>query len=141
MRQFIATIPTFFEGTEDTGRHGEGIDGRGGFHAILHPNERVIPKKQNDIIGDLSNQELASLAQQYHAGKMIRPGEGAMQIGGPWSSQEVINKLDEVNNTIKNKAEHDIRVEEIIDGTMTILRKSKEKNSVIYNRYRVNNKA
>ena len=141
LRQFVASIPTFFEGVEDTGRHGEGVDGKGGFHAILHPNERVIPKAQNDLIGDLSNQELASLASQYHAGKMIRSSEGALQIGNPWQSAEVIAKLDQLNNSIQNKPENDIRVEEIIDGTMTILRKTKEKNSIIYNRYRINNKA
>lgn len=139
LKQFIATLPTFFEGTEDTGRHGEGVDGKGGFHAILHPNERVIPKAQNDIIGDLSNQELASLAQKYHAGKMIRSGEGGKVLGGPWESMEVIKKLDQLNHTIQNKAEHNINVEEIIGGAMTIVRQSKEKNSIIYNRYRVKN--
>jgi hypothetical protein len=141
LKQFISSLPTFYEGVEDTGKHGEGVDGKGGFHAILHPNERVIPKAQNDVIGNLSNQELASLADQYHAGKLINSGGSAVQIGGPWQSAEVIAKLDQLNNTIQNKAEHDIRVEEIIDGTMTIVRQSKEKNSVIFNRYRVNNKA
>jgi hypothetical protein len=141
LKQFIASLPTFYEGTEDTGTHGEGVDGKGGFHAILHPHERVIPKAQNELIGDLSNDELASLASQYHTGKLIRSGNSASQIGGAWQSAEVVKKLTELNNTIKTKPETNIDLEEIVGGAMTIVRSSKENNSVVYNRYRVKNKA
>ena len=34
-------MPTFYYGTEDTGKGG-GLDSKGGFLAKLHPNERVV---------------------------------------------------------------------------------------------------
>ena len=57
----LSSLPTFFEGTENTGKGGD-LDGKGGFAAVLHPNERVLTAEQNKKIGDLSNKELADLA-------------------------------------------------------------------------------
>ena len=41
LQQFISSLPTFEDGTDDTGTNGRGIDGKGGFLSVLHPNERV----------------------------------------------------------------------------------------------------
>jgi hypothetical protein len=38
--------PAFLEGTEDTGEGGS-LDEHGGFHAILHKRERVVPEEEN----------------------------------------------------------------------------------------------
>ncbi len=62
LTQFVQNLPFFEDGIEDTGKNGSGVDGRGGFHAILHPNERVLTKKQNAMVGDISNEDLAKLA-------------------------------------------------------------------------------
>ena len=76
LTQFVSALPTFYDGTEDTGTHGQGVDGRGGFNAILHPNERVIPKKLNEKIGSqLSNEQLTKIATEYKAGRLVRDGE------------------------------------------------------------------
>ena len=84
LQQFANTLlsqmPAFFDGTEDTGTNGKGIDGKGGFHAILHPNERVIPKSLNEQIGNLSNEALTSLAQQYNNGRLISANEQIMIV-------------------------------------------------------------
>ena len=69
--QFINSLPAFEKGTEDTGKNGRGIDGRGGFHAVLHPNERVVPKSLNDKIGSLTNEELTRIAVDYKNNKII----------------------------------------------------------------------
>ena len=37
LQAFINSLPAFHDGTEDTGSNGRGIDGKGGFQAILHP--------------------------------------------------------------------------------------------------------
>jgi hypothetical protein len=49
--------PSFFVGTEDTG-HGGNVDGRGGFHAVLHPHERVLTAEENKKLRGLSNKEV-----------------------------------------------------------------------------------
>ena len=137
LQQFIASIPLFEEGTEDTGKNGKGVDGRGGFHAILHPNERVMTKEQNKMVGNLSNMELAQIAQDYRTGKILAQGEGASQIGGAWSSVAVIQKLDELQKTIENKPEIDYKVEEILDGVMKLRKSEKRGNTVVHNKYRI----
>lgn len=137
LQQFINSLPAFEEGTENTGKNGRGIDGKGGFQAILHPNERVMTSEQNNLVGDLSNNELAKIAQEYNAGKIVSKSEAAQQMGGAWSSAAVIKKLTEVQKAIESKPETNIQLESIIDGAMQISRKTKEKNTVIYNRYKI----
>ena len=137
LAEFIKNFPAFLDGTEDTGTNGQGVDGKGGFHAILHPNERVMTKEQNSMVGDLSNESLAKLAQEYNAGNVIHKSEGAVQLGGAWSTAAVIKKLDELENAVKSKPETNIELGEIIDGAMTIIKSRKQGNSVVYNRYKV----
>ena len=45
VRNAFSDLPTFRKGTERTGR-GK-VDGHGGFHSILHPDERVLTAEQN----------------------------------------------------------------------------------------------
>jgi hypothetical protein len=69
LREFANSFPLFFDGTEDTGAGGN-VDEKGGFHAILHPHERVIDARKNSRIGAMSNEELTSLAEMYQSGHM-----------------------------------------------------------------------
>ena len=135
LTQFVNALPTFYEGTEDTGTHGQGVDGRGGFKAILHPNERVIPKKFNKQIGaDMSNEELTKLAVEYKAGRLVRDGE---QTTSALNFALLVNKLDEVNQTIKNKPESYYGLGEVTQSMVEIIDQKKKGNTVIYNRYRI----
>jgi hypothetical protein len=68
-------IATFYEGTEDTGVVGQPLDNNGGRLALLHNNERVVTKKQNKLIGDLSNNELATIANLYNTGDLVEKGK------------------------------------------------------------------
>ena len=137
LRQFIQSIPAFLDGTEDTGANGLGVDGKGGFHAILHPNERVMTKDQNAMVGSLTNEQLAKVALDYNTGKMIAKGDAAVAMHNPWESALLIQKIDELNATIRNKPETNIELERIVDGAMTITRSTKKGNTLIYNRHKV----
>ena len=137
LAEFIKSFPAFLEGTEDTGTNGQGVDGKGGFHAILHPNERVMTKEQNKKVGSLSNEALARLAQDYNTGQIINKGEGASQIGNAWQTAEVLKRLEDLTNTIKSKPETNIELGEIVGGAMTIVKSSKKGNTITYNRYKV----
>jgi hypothetical protein len=126
LTQFVNTLPTFYDGTEDTGTHGQGVDGRGGFKAILHPNERVIPKKLNQQIGaEISNEELTKLAVQYKAGRILRDGE---QTTSALNFALLVNKLDEVNQTIKNKPESYYGLGEVTQSMVEIIDQKKKGN-------------
>jgi hypothetical protein len=134
LTQFIQNLPAFAKGTEDTGTHGEGVDGKGGFHAILHPNERVLTKKQNEMIGDMSNDELSNLALKYQAGE-LQSKINVHQSKQP-EPNEVVQRLKSLEQTIKMKPETNIELERIIDGALTITKSVKKGNTVVYNRYR-----
>ena len=134
LQQFVSTLPAFEEGIEDTGSNGQGVDGRGGFHAILHPNERVVPKALNQKIGSMTNEQLATLAQEYQNGKIIRDG---MQIASAMDTLLIANKIDELNNTIRNKPETNIELGEITQSMMEIVKSTKKGNTTMYNRYKI----
>ena len=134
LQQFIASLPTFFDGTEDTGKNGNGIDGKGGFHAVLHPNERVIPKSLNEQIGGLSNEALAKMASEYQNGKIIRSNS---QIGSAFDTAILVGKLDELTSAIKQKPETNIGIGEITQSVMEIVKSTKQGNTTTYNRYKV----
>ena len=136
LTQFIQNLPFFESGTEDTGKTGNGIDGKGGFLSVLHPNERVMTKQQNAMIGDISNDELAKVASLHRSGEMLN-GSGAVQIESGWNTKEVVKRLESLENTLKNKPETNIQFERIIDGAMQIVRETKQGNTKVYNRYRV----
>jgi hypothetical protein len=62
----FSDLPVFYEGTEDTGKGGR-VDNKGGFKAVLHPNERVVPEKYNKALQGIKNYELPMAAQAYKA--------------------------------------------------------------------------
>jgi tape measure domain-containing protein len=127
-------LPAYFDGTEDTGSNGQGVDGKGGFHAVLHPNERVIPKALNSKIGDLSNLEIAKLAEDFHRGEVMRKGDGAMQLNvGSWSTDMIVSELQDLKNVIKNKPESNIELGEIVGGVMHIMETKKTGNTKVRN--------
>jgi len=134
LQQFIASLPTFFDGTENTGKNGNGIDGKGGFHAVLHPNERVIPKSLNEQIGGLSNEALAKMASEYQNGKIIRSNS---QVGSAFDTAILVGKLDELTSAIKQKPETNIGIGEITQSVMEIVKSTKQGNTTTYNRYKV----
>lgn len=62
--------PTFFKGTEDTGPGGK-ADDKGGFHAVLHPHERVLTAEENKKLKGISNRELVETVNMIHQVKSI----------------------------------------------------------------------
>ena len=137
LTEFIKSLPMFFDGIEDTGKNGRGVDGKGGFLSILHPNERVVPKKNNDLIGNMSNDELSQLAYNYQNG-LVRDVESGLVLSNDLSGVSILaEKLDSLERVIANKPETNIQLEQIVDGAMAISRTTRKGNTKIYNRYRV----
>lgn len=130
---FISSLPMFYDGTEDTGTNGKGIDGKGGFHAVLHPNERVVPKSLNEQIGSMSNEQLAKLAQEYQNGRLIAKNNANSSL----ELAVLASKLDTLTDVIKNKPETNIALGEITQSAMQIVESKRTGNTTIYNRFRV----
>jgi hypothetical protein len=134
LQQFISSLPAFEKGIEDTGKNGLGVDGRGGFHAVLHPNERVIPKGLNEQIGNLTNEQLAKVAQEYQNGKSIN---GGLQVQSSLDFALLMNEVKDLKSVIKNKPETNIEIGEITGSLMEIVQSTKRGNNTTYNRFKV----
>jgi len=134
LTQFIQNLPFFEDGIEDTGKHGRGVDGKGGFLSVLHPNERVLTKAQNAMIGDMSNEDLAQMALKQKTKSMM--DANVLKNKTSNDTAQVVDALTSLEQTIKNKPETNIEFERIIDGAMQVVRKTKQGNTVTFNRYR-----
>ena len=90
------TSSSFFDGTEDTGRGGK-LDSRGGFSAILHPNERVMNAKQNkrikSALGNVSNDDLVNMIENS---KGMSIGTNGLLIDSGAINEKMGNKMDEM---------------------------------------------
>ncbi|MHC4302829.1 MAG: hypothetical protein ACYS7Y_36695, partial [Planctomycetota bacterium] len=76
----ISSLPSFFVGTEDTGKVSNSLDQNGGRLSILHDNERVMTAEQNKAIGPMTNEELTRLAVESRRGtfkqfEQVKPNE------------------------------------------------------------------
>jgi len=134
LNQFIQSLPTFESGIDDTGTNGRGIDGKGGFLSVLHPNERVVPKALNEQIGGMTNDELSNLAMEYQNGKIVRSDS---QVSSALELAVLVNRLDNLTQVIQEKPETNIELGEITQGAMEIVKSTKKGNTIVYNRYKV----
>lgn len=133
LQTFISSLPTFDKGIEDTGSNGRGLDGKGGFLSVLHPNERVVPKSLNDQIGSLSNEALAKIAMEYQAGKLVNGN----RVGESMQLAVLVNEMRDLKSVIQNKPETNIELGEITQSMMEIVKTTKVGNTHTYNRFKV----
>jgi len=130
---FISSLPMFYDGTEDTGSNGQGIDGKGGFHAVLHPNERVLPKSLNEQIGSMSNEQLTKIAQEYQNGRLVSKSNSNSGL----EMAILVNEMRDLKEVIKNKPETNIALGEITQSAMNIVESKRTGNTTVYNRFRI----
>jgi len=92
----LASTASFYDGTDDTGRGGK-LDSKGGFSAILHPNERVMNSKQNkrikSALGNVSNDDLVNMIENS---KGMSIGTNGLLIDSGAINEKMGNKMDEM---------------------------------------------
>jgi len=126
LKLLLSILPSYKDGIEDTGPQGKGVDGIGGFHAILHPNERVVNEENNQKMKGISNDELGNLAQSYKMGKVINLKK--QDHAGNTYDLALLNEMKGVRNAIKNIPTSDVRLGEIYQGFMQIIETRKTGN-------------
>jgi len=94
-------LPGFFDGTEDTGQAGQALDSNGGRLAVLHDNERVMTKKQNAMMGGVSNDEAAHIVHD-HINMTHFDQAPIMQVQRFESNTEVLQKFDLLAEKLDN---------------------------------------
>lgn len=105
LTSLLANLPSFKKGTENTGKVVGGIDGEGGMLSILHPEERVLTKEQNKLIGDFTNEELANLAFTARVGQV----DDTLVF----ETRRVAKKIDKLAQAIENKPTQYFSVDEV----------------------------
>jgi len=127
--QIVSNLGSFFVGTEDTGTTSNPLDSNGGRLAVIHNNERIMTAKQNAMIGNYSNEEVAKVMEQKRLGRLMDNQQisiGYENILLVDQLSAVGDKLDKVNKTIENKPETNIRLGEITSKTMEIIETRKK---------------
>lgn len=127
---FISSLPTFFEGTENTGKGGT-LDDKGGFSAILHPNERVMTADQNKELAGLTNNDVVRIVKEsesvkLHSSDAVNNMKMAERfaIGMSWKTNEqIINKVDELIKTVENKPVQFVYVDQISNKLVSEIKK------------------
>ena len=103
----IGLIPSFEVGTEMTDSTGRGVDGKGGFHAILHDKERVMDKENNLKTVGLSNTELADVGQAYLKGELVNKQtivpQQQIEVKRFQSNEELIQEFRKLRNAFENQ--------------------------------------
>lgn len=138
LQQFLSTIPAFYEGTDTTVASALGapqMSGRDGYVVRVDGQEKILNPTLSKMTGDMNTEQIAKVAQDYQTGKLIHAGEGAVQIGGLFDASSVVNKLDSLENTIKN-SRTDYKFEQLADNLFSILKTERKGNTLIHNRYR-----
>jgi len=103
----IRSLPTFFDGIEDTGKGGK-VDNKGGFLSILHPNERVMTAEQNKKMYGYSNEAVADIVNQYHNNGTATL-DGLMMnkiLSMPKSDDVISGELTRMNKTLKSSVDY-----------------------------------
>jgi TP901 family phage tail tape measure protein len=132
----ISALPAFFVGTEDTGNGGN-LDNKGGFLSVLHPNERVLTKEQNQQLNGISNDEVVKMVQKA---KMNNLENGSFENVGVLSELNGLkSELGAIKQAILNKPETNIELGAITQSAMEIVQSTKKGNRTITNTFKVTN--
>ena len=94
----LNTLPSFFDGTEDTGTVQKPLDSNGGRTAILHDNERVLTAKQNAPIlkAGLSNEDVSDLVKMHGNGSL----GGTTVVAN--NNKELISEVREMTKAVRS---------------------------------------
>lgn len=124
----INSLPSFFVGTEDTGKNGKGVDGKGGFVSILHPNERVMTAEQNAMTKGLSNPMLADVAYQFKTGNLVPKSHDG--------SFAVVSELVALRKAVEEQPQMITGLEQTLSGMMKLVVSEKKGNHKNTNTYK-----
>ena len=103
LSSFIQGLQGFYEGTENTGSSGALRDQHGVITGYTHKNERVFNEKQNNRIGNISNEDAANVLEAFNKGLLFEKVPNLeLKQNRFESNKEVIEKYHEMIFLMKN---------------------------------------
>lgn len=105
LAELINALPSFDVGTDNTSKHiagaNGGVDGKGGFLAINHPNEKIFNSSDSAKIGfDVPNSEVADTFGMVRKGLLV-PKSQTTVVANWQSNEEILSKFDSLERTVK----------------------------------------
>jgi len=119
----IQSLPSFYEGTEDTGKAGKPLDNKGGRLAVLHNNERVLTAEQNKALAGIPNPMIPTLVQK------------GLDSAGTSYDLLMINELQRTRKAIENIPQTSYEVQKVMGEFAGLLARSKKGNSITKTKY------
>jgi len=137
LTEFIKALPTFLEGVENTGSHGMGLDGKGGFLSVLHPNEKVFTSEHTDMIGDYSNQEVAETMESIRLGNYNNKIQGlTMLMNTTGTSQDTLGVESKLQQIIDKPQPH-MEVGQVMASSFLIRENKRKGNRTTTNIFKI----
>jgi hypothetical protein len=134
---FINSLPTFYKGTERTVGESLGmpqLSGRDGHIVRVDGSEKILNPTLSKMTGNMTTLEIAQLAEDKLRGKIMSKGGSTIQLlETNYSNDVIVEKLDQLNNTILNKPEMNVEVGEILGGVMHVVESTKNTRQTVRN--------
>jgi len=134
---FINSLPTFYKGTERTVGESLGmpqLSGRDGHIVRVDGSEKILNPTLSKMTGNMTTLEIAQLAEDKLRGKIMAKGKTNIElIETNYSNDVIVEKLDQLNNTILNKPEMNVEVGEILGGVMHVVESTKNSRQTVRN--------
>ena len=134
---FINSLPTFYTGTERTVAESLGkpqLSGRDGHIVRVDGSEKILNPTLSKMTGNMTTLEIAQLAEDKLRGKIMSKGGTSIQLlETNYSNDVIVEKLDQLNNTILNKPEMNVEVGEILGGVMHVVESTKNTRQTVRN--------
>lgn len=141
LQQFIEALPTFFEGTENVGQS-LGVPhlntSRDQYILRADGTERIVDGANNKKIGNISNDDLARIAEDHRAGKYIVDAT-YMQAsnGGQTPNKELLSEIRGMRKDIQGQPKTENKVGEILSSYMTFKTTQTKGNEVTQTTFKV----
>lgn len=125
LTSFLKTLPSFDVGADRLGGNGKGVDGKGGFMAINHPDERILTAEQNKRIGfNYTNEEITKIMSSYTRGDFGKSNQTPILI-----KQENKELVNEWRKSFNEMNQYNISFEELFSTFSMIVEKKKNGNT------------
>ncbi len=119
----ISSLPSFYEGTEDTGKARKALDNKGGRLAVLHNNERVLTAQQNKALAGIPNPMIPTLVQK------------GLDSAGNSYDLLVIDELQKTRKAIESMPQTTYEVQKVMGEFASLIARTKKGNTTTQNKY------
>lgn len=140
LNQFVAALPTFYEGTDTTVGAALGapmMSGRDGYVVRVDKDEKILNPTLSKMTGDLTTSEIAKIAQDYQTGKLINYGSAASIMPVPALSDAMLNKFDQVIEAIENAPTSEYNLGAVTQESFNLIRKQQRGSRSTYTIHKV----